>query len=172
LDFERSTTAETCDTERVRPCGPVVDSSEARFVGESFYYNAAWDDVFSNKGDDDDELHEKLYAITSTGYDSGHELTHAPQPNPNPNPDKWPWTDPDFDWDYWTNLEDSAPPKRPKLFGQAPENQVEHANVQQPNPGPPTDPDIDWKYWMNLDDPPPPRPSPEKFGQAHVEHVR
>jgi hypothetical protein len=55
----------------------------------------AWDDVFSNK--DDDEVHRILHALMSTDHDSGHELTGAHVPS---------WTDPDFNWDYWTNLED------------------------------------------------------------------
>jgi hypothetical protein len=102
--------------------GPVVDSGDARFVGESFYYNAAWDDVFSNK--DDHQADDVQDTLASTGYDSDHGLTgtHAPQLNPN----KRPLTDPDddFDWNYWTNLDDPPPPKRPKLIGQTPEKQV------------------------------------------------
>jgi hypothetical protein len=53
----------------------------------------AWDDVFSNKGDDD-EVHRILHALTSTDYDPDHELTGS---------HVLPWTDPDFNWDYWTS---------------------------------------------------------------------
>jgi hypothetical protein len=142
--------------------------------------------VFLNKGGGDDELHGILYGLTSKyDSDSDHELTsHAPQPNPNPN--KRPWThpgpDPNFDWDHWTNLEDSAPPKQPKLFDH--ENQVEHASVQQPNPGssnpgpsnpgPSADSDFDWNYWTNLVNPPPLRvlAPPKEPGLAHENQVK
>jgi hypothetical protein len=92
---------------------------------------------------------------------SDHKLTGAaaPQPYTNPRPSKDPHDD--FDWDYWMNLRDSPPPKRPKPatskeFGQAQEYEVAHV---QPNPGP-------------LD----PGPYPwNEFGQAHyyeVAHVQ
>jgi hypothetical protein len=115
----------------------------------------------------DDGLHGPLYTPGLSEYGSDHELTgaHAPQPNPNPGP----WANSYFDLNYWF-----PPPPRPaspKEFGQAHENQVEHA--QQTNSEPSTDSDFDWKYWTNLEDPPPPRPSsPEELGQAHKNQVK
>jgi len=75
---------------------------------------------------------------TLTELGSDHELMeeHVPQPNTSPMPSTSEDQDFDSGWDYWTNLEDQPPPKRPKPesskeFGQAHEGQV-----QQPNPGP------------------------------------
>ncbi|KAI0271901.1 hypothetical protein BGY98DRAFT_1100153 [Russula aff. rugulosa BPL654] len=99
----------------------------------------------------------------------------APAPNPRPS------NDPEFDWDYWTNLEDEPQPKRPKLesskeFGQAYDDQVEHA--QQPNEGP-SIPKFDWDKWANLEfQAQRKRPKPESSkepGQAYeneVEHAQ
>ena len=54
-----------------------------------------------------------VQAPASTEHDLDHELTgmHAPQPNP----DKRPVTDPEpeFDWEYWSNLVDPRPLKKP-----------------------------------------------------------
>jgi hypothetical protein len=144
----------------MKPSGP---SSIAPIQGSwenHFINNAAWDDVFSNKGDDD--LHELLHKIGSKEYASDHELTwaHAPQPNPKEGPSTGP--DPNFDWDDWMNLEDTQPPKlgSSKESGLTREKQVEHA--QKPNPGLSKDPDSEW---ISLDDLPPPRLAlPEEFG--------
>jgi hypothetical protein len=91
-------------------------------------------------------------------------------PNAEPSEDS-------FDWEYWASLEDPPPsprPTSPKEFGQADENQAEHA--QQPNSGSSTDSEFDWHYWTNLEDPPLTRPAPPKeFGQAHenqAEHAQ
>ena len=133
-------------------------------MGESFYYNndAAWDDIFSNKGHD--EVDGLPHALASTEHDSNHELmeAHAPQPNPK----KRPLTDPDPD----------LPPqlKQLKLFGEVLGDQVKH--VQQPDPGPLADPNFDWNSWMSLEDLPPPKPvSPKELSQIHeaeVEHAQ
>jgi hypothetical protein len=69
----------------IEPSGP---SSTAAMQGSwENRFNAAWDDVFSNKGNDG--MNMLLRALLSLGeYGSDHESTgaHAPQPNPNPNP--------------------------------------------------------------------------------------
>ena len=89
--------------------------------------------------DSDGEPIIPIVSPTPGEHGSDHELTeeHVPQPKTNPEPSTSSDSYQDFDssWDYWTNLEDQPPPKRPnpessKEFGQAHEDQE-----QQPNPG-------------------------------------
>ncbi|KAF8502828.1 hypothetical protein F5888DRAFT_1120726 [Russula emetica] len=178
---------------------PLIEgpSSTAALQGSwEYHFNAAWDDVFSNKGDDEFSFWPQ-HNPSLTEHGSDHELTgaHAPQPNLNPNPKKRPLTDPepDFDWNYWMNKVNKEDPPRPrpappKEFGQTHESQpaseVEH--VQQPSPG--TAPEEEslseeeltsedeWAALDSLDKLIRQRPaSPKEFGQAHeyqVEHVQ
>jgi hypothetical protein len=92
---------------------------------------------------------EPIIPIDTPGeHGSDHELTeeHVPQPKTNPEPSTSSESDQDFDsgWDYWTNLEDQPPPKRPKPESSKEFGQVHEDQVQQPNPGPsnprPSDP--------------------------------
>ncbi|KAF8502831.1 hypothetical protein F5888DRAFT_1800384 [Russula emetica] len=163
---------------------PLIEgpSSTAALQGSwEYHFNAAWDDVFSNKGDD--EFIEPADIPALTPYDSDHELTgaHAPQ-GPQPNPKKRPLTDPDpdFDWGYWMN-KDSPPrprPAPPKEFGQAHEYQieVEHVQDESPWPSPGTSTEEEWATFDALNKVLLPGPaSPEEFSQAYeyqVEHVQ
>jgi hypothetical protein len=125
----------------IEPPGPSSTAAMQGSWGNRF--NAAWDDVFSNKGNDG--TNRQLHALTSLadyGSDDGSTGAHAPELNPN----KRPLTDPDpeFDWDYWMSVEDPkppgpAPPKRPKY-----ENQVSDMYAQRPSPGSSTEWDSEY----------------------------
>jgi hypothetical protein len=163
---------------------PLIEgpSSTAALQGSwEDHFNAAWDNVFSNKGDDESIWPADIPALTS--YGSDHELTgaHAPQ-GPQPNPKKRPLTDtdPDFDWGYWMD-KDSPPrprPVPPKEYGQAHDFQleVEHVQDESPWPSPGTSTEEEWETFDALDKVlRQGSASPEEFGQAHeypVEYVQ
>jgi hypothetical protein len=160
---------------------PLMESSSSSTTSSMY---AFLEDEWVDEGDYG--LHGPTYTPTSLGYGSDDELTgvHAPQPSPNPRLPK----DPDLDWNHRTNLED---PPSPEEFGQAHENQVEHA--LQPNQLPSTVSHVDWNRvwndWFGSDTTTDgllpskkrlkgPNPvSSKEFGQAHenqvpVEHVQ
>jgi hypothetical protein len=162
------------------------------------HFNVAWDDLFSNKGDDeDDEMDWILHALTSSEYDSDHELTgtepdfnwdhrtnldHPQPPGPSsPKPPNYenqaehvqqsnPGMDPVLDWDHRTNLEHPQPLGLSSSKPPNSEKQAEH--VQQPNPG--MDPVLDLDYWTDLEHPQPPGPSSPKLPnyENQAEHVQ
>ncbi|KAF8502832.1 hypothetical protein F5888DRAFT_1800388 [Russula emetica] len=173
---------------------PLIEgpSSTAALQGSwEYHFNAAWDDVFSNKGDDEFSFWPQ-HNPSLTEHGSDHELTGAHAPQPNPNPKKRPLTDPDPDFDgtYWWKASKGDParlrPAPPKEFGQAHEYQPEVEHVQQPSPGTSSEEDWssedelsseeEWAALNALDKLIPPRPaSPKEFSQAHeyqVEHVQ
>jgi len=144
----------------IEPSGPSPATASLQGSWEDhFNFNAVWDDVSSNKGDD-----EFLWPVypgtpswspTSAEYGSDHQLNqlteaHAPQSNPN----KRPWTDPDHEL-TWPNALQPNPMKRP---------------LTDP------DPDFDWNYWMAYVNRPGQGPAlPKEFGQANkyqAEHVQ
>ena len=112
---------------------PTSGSFEDRF-------NAAWDNVLSNKGSDASP--ERILIPGSSEYGLDYELTgaHAPNPNPNPNPD--------FDDDPL------PPPPRPALpqqNGFSPEHPEEYVQLSS-SPSTDADPDF-WNPWTAVDGP-------------------